>query len=522
MATRKNASPNPALKNNNTGWGGGSTPTRSTGLSGLPRTTGAHYSVNSYASLPVIAAGAGETWTLSCYFQNNTGTNLGSKVVYFVCQKPGDDFSITTSVALPTGTTRVSITGVTLTGTTGLYMLIDSFNASLGSGVEITGVLFEKVGTLDTYFDGDDVGASWDGTNGNSSSTLTSGSDIIVPDPITGGGSSSGTTEGLALGDGNGAGSSGGTSDGRALGDGNGGGSSSGTTDGRALGDGNGGGSSGGQLDGLAVGDGSSSGSSGGSPDAPASGVAVTDGPQLGGGSGGQLDGRVLGDAVGGGGSGGSADTISAGPVTIADPVQRGGGSGGSADSVSAGSQVVHDQMVMPLALKARDCLVTEVGKLANPPLRVQIRPGATFQAMYDSANDECCQGIAYVRPGVRVPSSGAWPAPLNSVEGPSASRARASYYVVNLEVGIYRCVPTVSDQPESNDAFPTDAQWLQAAQDQADDGAALLRVVCCLQDQYGNDSVIAGPLTPLENSANCGGIIINVQLRAPACDCVD
>lgn len=499
MATRKNASPNPALKNNNTGWGGGSTPTRSTGLSGLPRTTGAHYSVNSYASLPAVAAGAGETWTLSCYFQNNTGTNLGSKVVYFVCQKPGDDFSITTSVALPVGTTRVSFTNVTLTGTVGLYMLIDSFDATLGSGVEITGVLFEKVGALDSYFDGDTASATWDGTNGNSSSTLTTGSDVVIPDPVNGGGSTCGQSDGLTLGDSNGAGGTGGTSDGRTLGDGNGGGSSGGTSGGLTLGDGAGSSGSSGQLDGLALGD------------APG-----------GGGTGGTFSGVTLGDSSGGGTTAGSPDTIAAGPVTIADPVQRGGGSGGSVDTVSAGSQVVHDQMVMPLALDARACLVTEVGKLANPPAQVQIRPGASFTAMYDSTRDECCSGIAYVRTGARVPTTGNWPTPLNDVDGPSASRGAPPYYAVNLELGIYRCLPTISDIPGSNDDFPTGDQWLQAAQDQADDGAALQRVVCCLREIYGNDAVIAGPTTPLDNSANCSGIIVNVQLRAPACDCVD
>jgi len=180
---------------------------------------------------------------------------------------------------------------------------------------------------------------------------------------------------------------------------------------------------------------------------------------------------------------------------------------------------VVHDQMVMPLAIQARACLVTEVGKLANPPLRVQIRPGQSFIAMADSNEDECCQGIAYVRTGARVPTTGNWPQPLTNVDGPSASRGRAALYAVNLELGIWRCIPTVSNIEDSGQAFPTEAQWLQAAQDQADDGAALQRVVWCL---YGDDAVLAGPTTPLNNDANCGGIIINVQVRATACDCYE
>lgn len=306
------------------------------------------------------------------------------------------------------------------------------------------------------------------------------GTDTFITDPVAGGGSTSGSPDGVALGTGGSSGSTGGTADGVALG---------------SLPGGSG---SGGQPDGLALGDLAGGGGTGGAP-----------------------DGIALSTLSGGAGTGGQADTLT-GDTYIQDPVQRGAGTGGQVDTVTSGSQVVHDQMVMPLAVKARTCLVTEVGKLANPPLKVQIRPGASFSALVDSTQDECCSGIAYVRTGNRVPTTGNWPTPLTDVDGPSASRGRAPFFAVNLELGIYRCLPTSSNIPDTNDDFPTEAQWLQAAQDQADDGAALLRVVCCLQDLYGNDSVIAGALTPLENQANCSGIIVNVQLRAPACDCVD
>jgi hypothetical protein len=363
--------------------------------------------------------------------------------------------------------------------------------------VEITAVLFEKViGPPDTYFDGDTASATWDGTDGNSSSTLTTGTDTFVTDPVAGGGSSSGTPDGIALGGAATGGSTGGTADGVALGTVSGGSGSGGQLDGLALGDSSGGGGSGGTVDGVALGGASGGGGSGGAP-----------------------DGVALGTLSGGAGTGGQADTL-AGDTFIPDPVQRGAGTGGQPDTVTSGSQVVHDQMVMPLAIQARACLVTEVGKLANPPLRVQIRPGQNFIAMADSSDDECCQGIAYVRTGQRVPTTANWPTPLTDVDG--RSEGRAILYAVNLELGIWRCIPTVSNVEDTNQAFPTEAQWLQAAQDQADDGAALQRVVCCLQDIYGDDAVLAGPTTPLNNDANCGGIIINVQVRATACDCFE
>lgn len=172
MTSRQNLCPNPALKVNNTGWGGGSTPTRSTGLTGMPRTTGAHYSVNGFATTPVATASAGVTYTASLYFQNNTGVSLGSKAVYFVWKKPGDDFGTTKSVALPVGTTRIDFTATSPSGTVGFYILVDSFDATPSGGCDLTAVLFEQAGALDTYFDGDTSGASWDGTDGLSTSTL--------------------------------------------------------------------------------------------------------------------------------------------------------------------------------------------------------------------------------------------------------------------------------------------------------------------------------------------------------------
>lgn len=295
-----------------------------------------------------------------------------------------------------------------------------------------------------------------------------------------------------------------------------GGASTSGASDGVAVGDGSGGGSTAGAADGVALGTVADGGSTGGPPD----GVAVGD-LASGGGTGGAADGIALGVLAGGASTGGQADTLLAVPVAVADPVAGGAGTGGTLDVVNSGTQVVHDQMVMPLAIQARTCLVTEVGKLANPPIKVQIRPGASFAALVDSTRDECCSGVAYVRTGNRVPVLGDGFTPLTNWSGPSASRARPTYYLINLEIGIYRCLPTISDIPNSNDDFPTDDQWLRAAQAQADDGAALQRVVCCLQGIYGNDAVVAGPTTPLENQANCSGVVVNVQVRAPACDCV-
>lgn len=173
----------------------------------------------------------------------------------------------------------------------------------------------------------------------------------------------------------------------------------------------------------------------------------------------------------------------------------------------------VADAMIMPLLTQARDCLVTEVGKLAFPPLRVQIRPGATFEFQVDGYANECCDGIAWVRRGTLTPTDGRWP---NQLTEPSKNPP--GQYAVQLELGIMRCVPIAADAAGSN---VTEAQWLQAAQNAEDDGAALRRTVCCLRALYGADSVIENPTVPLENGGLCGGQVLTLLVRVPACDCV-
>lgn len=286
----------------------------------------------------------------------------------------------------------------------------------------------------------------------------------------SGGAGTAGTTDGLALGDGSGAAGTGGTSDGLALGDGSGGAGTAGTTDGLALGDASGGAGTSGTTDGLA-----------------------------------------LADSSGGAGTGGSLDTIP-GAVVFADS-SGGAGTGGSPDTVSGSPLVVHDLMVMPILRNARACLVTEVGKLAFPPARVQIRPGTTFEFQADAFVNECCEGIAWVRRGTLTPTDGKWPHQLAE-----PSKNRPGQYAVQLELGIERCIPLAAD---AAGGVVTTAQWDQAVINSEDDGAALRRAVCSLRAIYGADSIIENPTVPLENGGMCGGQILTVTVRAPACECV-
>jgi hypothetical protein len=280
-------------------------------------------------------------------------------------------------------------------------------------------------------------------------------------------------------------------------------------------------------ADSLAIGvtkqDTSSSASGATSADSLAIGVTLQDGSSsASGGSSAEtlLIGTVIQDGSGGASGASSTETLSVGTVanvTIND--FSGGASGGeSKQTVQSGGLVVHDKMVMPVLLVAQACMQTEVGKVASPPASYQIRPGATFVGYADQTHDECCEGIAWVRPGPMWETDD-FPAQRNQ-----SSNTDPADYAVTIELGVLRCLPTVSDQPQVDgiDAKPTAAQWLAATQAAMDDAAALRRVVCCLRELYHIDAVTVGQLVPLENEANCAGTSLTITMRVPACDCFD
>jgi hypothetical protein len=404
------------------------------------------------------------------------------------------------------------------------------------------------------------------------------GTPVTIPD-VSGGASAGSSTgavvQGVALGDGSGgagAGSSTGTvAQGIVVADSSGGASggssaslapvvgvtvpdtpggasagSSGSTvvQGVVVGDTSGGGSAAGSTGAVAAGvlvqDASGGATSGGTPDAPGAATFVPDSSGgAGGGSspGGLTVGVVIADSSGGGGAAPSPSTVAAG-VALAD-ASGGAGAGSSAGLVTtsgavtivdssggvvAGSSpgtvtvptptVVRDTMVMPVLLSALACLQDEAAKVEKPPALFTIRPGDSFEPSADPWTDECCVGIGWVRM-VSSFETYDFPAPASVMEGNCPPHS----WAVVIEVGINRCVPVAGD---GRGSVVTSEQWLAAAQAQADDGAALRRMLCCLRELYDVADVTAGQVNPLPLQANCGGVVLTVTVRRDACDCYD
>lgn len=200
MATRRNLCLNPALDIDITGWSGGSTPTR-TSVTGFGRSWAAEYTAGTYASTAATATSAvtvGLSYTVSVYVRSNVfQVNSGNIYIEWI-NGGGSGFGYPAAgYTVPANTpTRASVTATAPSGAVACRAIVDGINFPISSG-DFTMVLIEQTDTLGSYFDGNTASASWDGTPGLSSSTLTEGP-TAVSSADTGSGADAATLAAVA------------------------------------------------------------------------------------------------------------------------------------------------------------------------------------------------------------------------------------------------------------------------------------------------------------------------------------
>lgn len=175
----------------------------------------------------------------------------------------------------------------------------------------------------------------------------------------------------------------------------------------------------------------------------------------------------------------------------------------------------ISDPMVMPLAYEMLACLEQEIMQVENPPTYMGLRPGQTVDFLLSTTQDECCQGLAWVRPVLFFPSSAQFP--LQDTEPPVPQVAS---WAITLELGAVRCAPT----PNEN-TLPTPGQWNAVTQAVMDDAAAMRRAICCFvaaDPMRRQRSVLPGQWEPVAVSGRCAGGTLQVIVRGPACDCAE
>lgn len=180
----------------------------------------------------------------------------------------------------------------------------------------------------------------------------------------------------------------------------------------------------------------------------------------------------------------------------------------------------VQDPVVMPLARQLLECFDIEIQKVPTPPKYVQLRTGTVVDHLISTSQDECCEGLAWVRPMAFYPMGATFP---NQLEIPdNSTKAGTKAWVVQLELGAVRCFPTPGPQ-----SIPTAEDWDTATQAVMDDAAAMRRAICCMIDWYKEtyrnaQRVLPGIWQPIATEGGCAGGILPVTIMGPACDCQD
>lgn len=174
----------------------------------------------------------------------------------------------------------------------------------------------------------------------------------------------------------------------------------------------------------------------------------------------------------------------------------------------------VADPLVMPLARELLECYRQELDKMEVPPLHVGLRPGTIVDHLMSTSEDECCEGLGWVRPAGFFPSSQTFPA-----QDETAQKQGTLAWAVTLELGFVGCSPT-PDETE----IPSEDDWDATTQMVMDAAAAMRRALCCFIEAVPGRAqrVLPGGWQPVAVQGGCVGGTLPLTIRGPACDCSD
>lgn len=150
----------------------------------------------------------------------------------------------------------------------------------------------------------------------------------------------------------------------------------------------------------------------------------------------------------------------------------------------------------LDLADALLSCLVGALAENPNPPLKTCLRVGEEVRQDLSIYEDECCDGLAYVKIN-QVYASAAFPEIL---EDPT--NCAIDQWAVDLEMGVFRCAPT-----GELTALATCEQWSAATSQVHFDAAAMRAAVACFRSQLPpGDELLVRPWNPLGPAGGCTG----------------
>lgn len=175
----------------------------------------------------------------------------------------------------------------------------------------------------------------------------------------------------------------------------------------------------------------------------------------------------------------------------------------------------ISDPVVAPIAANLILCLTAEAAKVPTPPSEtpriVCLRPGDHVDLLMSSTEDECCQGLMWVRFVRMYPSAqGKFPAQDGRVTPCDVMR-----WAVVFELGAVRCSPV-----GTTDELPTCDDWTDVTLNTYDDLAAIRRALCCYATSFTDRLIMQGIAEPLTTEGGCTGVSMLVTISGPSCDC--
>lgn len=168
------------------------------------------------------------------------------------------------------------------------------------------------------------------------------------------------------------------------------------------------------------------------------------------------------------------------------------------------------ETLVQPVMDALLTCFCAQLAANPNPPAQCCLRWGNSADALFGTLEDECCQGLAYVRLASVYPTGNAFPSP--ETDSP-VNGCGVQAWAVQLEMGVFRCasVGTV-------ETVPTCAEWTSLSTQMVLDVQAMRLAICCLQDllDFDTGSMAVGAATPGPTDGACASISQSIQILLP------
>jgi hypothetical protein len=172
----------------------------------------------------------------------------------------------------------------------------------------------------------------------------------------------------------------------------------------------------------------------------------------------------------------------------------------------------LEDLTVAPVATELLACLDSALDELGEAkPAHVGMRVGQTVALMLSTSQDECCEGLGWVRVAQVYPST-SFPAPD---EVPFPGFGDPERRAVVLEMGVARCAPT----PPAEE-IPSDDQWNELSDQILNDAAAMRKAVCCFAALDDRRLYLEGSWLPLDVEGGCAGGTLAIIVALRNCDC--